>query len=507
MDPFTYQGSSAFSLKKIQKQLPKTTGYHLVKDSGPWITYGLRDTATDALLGNSLLLLEGKKELLLLNLKDGSMTCQKAASGWQLAQDLPMGPVAKIIKPLCKLRALLLLGEIEMRLDTGRLLDDEEKTRARFYNYLFRTGDGREAMLGTTRYLRGYGQAHLDLVDALKTVTSAGKEKQFYLLLGLRQTSYDPKPKLALDPDASAKNTATRIIKTFIDVARTNEAGIIADYDTEFLHDFRVGFRKVRSVLSLFKNVYPPKETRHLKTAFAELMQSTNRLRDLDVYLLEKKNYLAMVPEPSKEGVKILFTYLEKLREKEWKKTVKTLKSKNYQRQVGELAALFQKNKKLKNGCKGDLPALEYGSRLIAKRYGEVCRIARTIDPYTPDERVHELRISCKKLRYLMEFFAPLYPGEAILSLIKSLKILQDNLGRFNDYSVQQDFLRQIMAEDSKAFAGDQLAVTESVGALTAMLYGMQTKEKKQVMKNFARFDSSETRSLFNELFAAKGAK
>ncbi len=28
----------------------------------------------------------------------------------------------------------------------------------------------------------------------------------------------------------------------------------------------------------------------------------------------------------------------------------------------------------------------------------------------TPDQSIHELRIRCKKLRYLMEFFAPLFP-------------------------------------------------------------------------------------------------
>ena len=47
------------------------------------------------------------------------------------------------------------------------------------------------------------------------------------------------------------------------------------------------------------------------------------------------------------------------------------------------------------------------------------------MDAHTPDELVHELRIQCNKLRYLMEFFMNLYSGKTIKPLIKSLKGLQ----------------------------------------------------------------------------------
>jgi len=67
-------------------------------------------------------------------------------------------------------------------------------------------------------------------------------------------------------------------------IARQNEDGIKADYDTEFLHDYRVSLRKVRSVLSLFKG-----ENIALKQAFSDIMKGTNQLRDLDVYLLDKQ--------------------------------------------------------------------------------------------------------------------------------------------------------------------------------------------------------------------------
>ncbi len=75
----------------------------------------------------------------------------------------------------------------------------------------------------------------------------------------------------------------------------------------------------------------------------------------------------------------------------------------------------------------------------------------------TEDEVVHQLRINCKKLRYLMEFFAPLFPENEIKTLIKALKLLQDNLGNFNDYSVQQIFLRQVLNEKMVIFGGREV--------------------------------------------------
>ena len=97
----------------------------------------------------------------------------------------------------------------------------------------------------------------------------------------------------------------------------------MADYDTEFLHDYRVSLRKVRSVLSLFKGIFSPEDIARLKQDFAFLMQETNTLRDLDVYLLNKEQYFEMIPTGSHEGLAILFDYFVGEREKEQKRVAR----------------------------------------------------------------------------------------------------------------------------------------------------------------------------------------
>ncbi len=67
---------------------------------------------------------------------------------------------------------------------------------------------------------------------------------------------------------------------------RWNEAGLRADLDSEFLHDWRVAVRRTRCLLGQLKQVFPAGETRRLRSELGWLARLTGPLRDLDVFLL-----------------------------------------------------------------------------------------------------------------------------------------------------------------------------------------------------------------------------
>jgi len=506
MDPFVYIGHSVLRAKSLNKSLSDTKEYRVRELKGEKMEGVILDTFDNVLFKNNILLLQLEDRLIVLHLKEGCFLEQEFAGDWRFATDLPAGPIAGMLGELSELRAFLPVAGIKVRQDKGALLDDEGKTRARYNNLVLWKGDT-VISLGAVISLRGYRRAYADLIKLLKVQGFKTFEQatEIYTLLGVKIYNYTSKPVLTLKSDAPASETATTIIREFIKTARQNEPGVIADYDTEFLHDYRVSFRKVRSVLSLFKGVYEADKTMELKTEFASIMQSTNRLRDLDVYLMERDHYFTMVPKPSLAGLTLLFDFFAKERKKELKKVRQNLGSTTYKKRVEGLAKLFMDSSLLPVGSKGKLPSKVLAGKLVLKRYGQVCRIAGSIDKNTKDEVVHQLRISCKKLRYLMEFFTPLFPKDEIKTLIKTLKILQDNLGKFNDYSVQQEFLRGVLEDDLKSFKGEEMQLIESIGALTAMLYSLQLKERKKVMNNFSRFNSAETRLLFKQLFQQKG--
>lgn len=505
MEPFSYFFPSTISSKKMRQKMPSGGHYSVNFAKGEAEEGLLLDTFDNELLLAGQVLVQVGDKLWLQNLRSGTLVEQEAAFDWSFVADLARGPVALQLMKISKIRALIPIATVVVRKDTGSILDDEGKTRVRFKNLVFTDGK-KSAGVGSTYPLRGYGKAHGDLKKWLEKLgcRPCPLAVDLYNVVGVSDDLYSAKPSIELPLQATVKTSAMTIISTFLGVARRNEEGLVADHDSEFLHDYRVSLRKVRSVLSLFKGGFSDEETNRLKTEFAELMQRTNTLRDLDVYLLDQKNYYNMVPTTTHQGLDVLFAGLRKTRKAEHKKVTKFVSGKKYATQIKTLQQLFVKGSNLKNGENSEKNGRVFGCQLILKRYSKVCKIARSIDKNTEDEVVHQLRIHCKKLRYLMEFFTPFFPEAELKSLIKSLKQLQDNLGRFNDYSVQQLFLKKILtSEDHKS--GKGLMVAESIGALTAMLYRLQCKERNLVVKNFSRFDSQETRTSFNELFNVEG--
>jgi CHAD domain-containing protein len=69
------------------------------------------------------------------------------------------------------------------------------------------------------------------------------------------------------------------------------------------------------------------------------------------------------------------------------------------------------------------------------------------------------MRRSLKKLRYLIEFFAPLFPSKDVKPFVKQLKTLQDVFGYVNDVRTAEQ-LRTIATEHGE---GPDCAVAATV--------------------------------------------
>ena len=108
---------------------------------------------------------------------------------------------------------------------------------------------------------------------------------------------------------------------------------------------------------------------------------------------------------------------------------------------------------------------------------------------HTQDELLHALRIECKKLRYLMEFFTSLFPRKKMTRLIKQLKRLQDNLGEFNDLSVQQEYLMH-MAEELPIDEARSRKALVATGYLVENLGYKQKRVKANFADTFTEFAS-----------------
>ncbi len=459
----------------------------------------LLDTFDEELRRSGFILLQTEKQLQLINCKTGKLIHQNGKAKLRCLPEIEAGPVKDSLQHLSKLRAFLPVTSLYYSGGVRKMLDDEHKTVARLHCFTFKRKK-RTATMVVDQALRGYDDEHRTLTKAMAALSP--QDTTIFKALKIKSNRYSGKPEIHLQKQDPIITTTNTIVATFIKVARQNELGIIADLDTEFLHDYRVSLRKIRSVISLFKGVYDTETTRYLKNEFSSLMQVTGRMRDLDVYLLDRNRYFSMIPKATHEGLHLMFEAFAKERTEQHKLVCKAIESKSYEKRMNNLLTGFSAN----TWTPGPLAkqfSYQFACETIIKKYNKVTKLAGSITGKTPDETVHKLRIQCKMLRYLMEFFTPLFDRNEVKNLIKSLKKLQDNLGRFNDYSVQQQSLAQFLARTPiKNKKGVKLA--ESIGALTAILNLLQQQERAKVMENCARFNSSETRAKFLKLFSIK---
>ncbi len=502
MESYVYFLASRLNLSKLKQHLPPEPGYQIVLGQGAMQDAVLLDTFDNAMSGAAKLLVLVDKQLLLLDLQSGQILEQQTSLGRSTIAEMPQGSVVDVLAEISRIRALLPVAKVHVRREEGRVIDEEGKTLARLFHLGISRGRRKIVGMGCIRYLRGYAQAYADLRQGLEACGAVACQNvsDLYVGLGIVERQYNAKPSLLFQPETPVKESSLAIMRTFLNIARQNEPGIIDDSDTEFLHDYRVGLRKVRSVLSLCTGVFDAKDSARLKEQLASLMRTTNDLRDLDVYLLNREEYFRLVPPSAHAGLQLLIDSFAQRRKNEQKKLAGVLLSKSYLHGMQKLEKEFASGAKMKGGPQAEMSSQSFAQRLIIKRYKKVCKTSRDLDETTPDPIIHQLRIHCKKLRYLMEFFAPLFPAAAIKQLIRSLKMLQDNLGNFNDYSVQQQFLNTLLAGEITGGAKAK-SVAHAIGALTAMLYQLQMSERGKIMENLAGFDSLEIRKTFKELF------
>ena len=437
-----------------------------------------------------------------LLLPDGTMVSQDMRRPRRFVADLPDGPVKQALADMSPLRSLLTFGSGRHGQSTIAFVDDEHKTCCRAALHCLTGAEGAVVTLVALQGLRGYAKAladvHGQVIDCGGTVFDM---EALYGQIYPGQTAIPAQPKVILTQSQSANQAATQIIARYILVVRRNELGIIADFDTEFLHDYRVALRKIRSLLSLFTGVYQPSQTASLKAQFSAIMAQTGPLRDLDVHLLERQATFEMLPDSLHPGLDAIFALRTVERSVALAKLAHYLSSADYAQTINDLSQTFSTPDALQPGPKADTPVRDLSSALIWKRYQKARQIADTITPQTPETEVHALRIHCKKLRYLMEFAASLFPETTLKAAIKPLKIFQDHLGHFNDMSVQLVNLHNFANGSDTWPDKSKLQIAQSVGALTLVLHQRKVEARAKIEQLVARFTSPQVQETFRAIF------
>lgn len=458
----------------------------------------------------------------------------------QFVWDLPHGILRTKLAQILSMRALIPMADMDRQETTYSILNSDEKTICRIVleEIYPRKREEKPPFLSlvTIQPVRGYIKAETRLINSFlenKFEPCNGEIiPRTLIAVGQEPGGYSAKLTIDLKPNMRADTATNIILRYMLQIMKMNESHVKQDVDTEFLHDFRVAVRRTRSALSQVKSVFPEEQTERFKQDFKFIGQLSNQLRDLDVYLLSEEDYKKQLPEFLQADIHPLFEYLQSKRAEALQSVIIGLESTEYQHIIQDWELFLEEPPKDdKTAVNAAMPILKLAKKRIYKHYQRIIEEGNIILVDAQDELLHELRIECKKLRYLMEFFASLFPPEEISRLVRQLKELQTNLGDFNDFCVQEEYLLHVAREMSKSDTfnnkenstdtpvgdtpiGDAPIADAPVanGSLTDALIAIgclvgNLHQRREIVKSefsgaFNHFASPENEALFIQLFA-----
>ncbi len=470
-------------------------------------TLTLYDTHVWTLWHHNLILVQSRSHLTLQK-RSGDWPNEESSVHLSLKKPCPRLarhlPASELQEKLCKLlgyRSLHKVGKLYTHNIEWDLRDPSAKTVVRlgiresphpktdllFVELMALTGYDQEALVA------GKLLAAVSETDAVGPLQGAFSPKE------PDPVPYSLKPEFEFPPSAQTRAVLSDIALKTLSIARFNEKGTLHDWDTEFLHDLRISLRRIRSVLSSIKGVFPEEELQTWKEVLGTISRHSNHVRDLDVYLLSRHEMTALLPIELQDGLDRFFDDLTHQRKTAFRKLRTYLKSASYRKKMQFLEEAFSHTATLKETEYSIAPIREQAANRIAKRLRQLTRLAKELEEDAPDAAIHEIRITGKKLRYLLEFFGQLFPSKEVTALSRSLSKLQHQLGDFNDTSVQQAYLLKYAAAETRI---QEPRIAMSLGGLIAVISKKHQSLKRKVIEKLDQLNSSNDVGDFRKMMA-----
>jgi CHAD domain-containing protein len=434
----------------------------------------------------------------------------------RFAAEIDNPAVRKRLAQVIGVRALLPLVRLRGRRRSLQLLDVEDKNLLTLQLekdadlVCLRQGGGEVAIPrpSPTRVkllpMRGYTEAAESVRAALLALGSLRSVERDPWYDNLELCGIDPNgPRSSAERPAPHTHSGAAIKQIQLrhfEKLKLQEEGIRQDIDTEFLHDFRVAVRRTRALLRQSRGVFHARHLVRFKRAFAWLGRSSGVARDLDVHLHALEQARTTLPFAMQEAMAPIREQLRKDRDHEYQRLHKVLGSRRYRDLCHDWQALLlgpdEAHAKLAHARQ---PIIEFAGRRIWKAYRKARRQGLRLDGYRDSARLHRLRKTVKKLRYLIESFHHLYPQRAMRPLIDRLRSLQENLGLLQDCQVQRRKFEEIQ-RNLPAQTGALTTTHAVLRHLVASLRSEDTELRRHFAAAFNEFSTTETRAHFRAL-------
>lgn len=387
----------------------------------------------------------------------------------RFADDLADDDLRGRLEAVAGIRALVASPPVFVEERSCALRDDRGKIRCRLTIQSVRV-EGRELLRTSVRVvpLKGYRE------DAERVAERLGAAADAADPVASLSGELHPQPQgtalpAVRDLGEPAGDALRPVLLALLDSVEHRGRGVMADIDSEELHDLRVAVRRSRSILSLLK-APDEEELGHAVEFFKWLGKVSGRARDLDVHQLALRAHRRSGEPPEPTDLEPLARHLDGEHEAAQAELVRVLRSHRYRRGVKRWRRALEQDDALWRRSEAMLrPVGDLAGRRLRKLYRQALEEGAAITAESPAEALHTLRKTMKKLRYVFEIVRDAYPQRAARTVLRILKELQQVLGDVQDMEVQADALRHFgMAMSERGTAGP--ATLMAIGALAESL-------------------------------------
>jgi triphosphatase len=254
-----------------------------------------------------------------------------------------------------------------------------------------------------------------------------------------------------------------------------NAAALRAGRSVEGLHQLRVALRRLDVALGAFGREFHQDWLEELRSRGKILSGRLGPARDLDVFV---GKLLDGAPQTSGDGIAGLRARAQSARDAAWEGVRACIASTDFELFTADVAALAQSHVPLTHQRKLGKAA----NRMLARQMKQVKKRGK-VAASREEGDLHRLRIALKKLRYIAEFFAPLYPRKDVKAYLGKLRGLQTDLGELNDIANVKDVVASLMKG-----GGNEPSACFTAGAVSGW-YGAQTPHAiKRAVRRYRKF-------------------
>jgi CHAD domain-containing protein len=293
-------------------------------------------------------------------------------------------------------------------------------------------------------------EAVAPLVDELRAAAGLRPAAATKFQAGLLAVGLSPPPPPDLGPadaaaDATVGELAFAVLRAQFATFREHEPGARLGDDPEEVHDMRVASRRMRAAMALFREALPVR-TQRLREELRWIAGALGEVRDLDVQLERFREWERDMPDGDRAALAPLVDRLEAARSDARARLLEQLDSRRYERLVAGMTDLLRRGP-LRRSAASRTPAMVAAPDLLRRRYRAVRKRGDALGPDSPPEDFHAARIRAKRLRYAIEFLAPLAPKPS-QRLVKRLVAVQDCLGQHQDAMVAMAHIDELIDDD-----------------------------------------------------------